>query len=170
MIPQLIKDGNVFVEGRGFAGKFKEMKLPKLTIKTEEINAGGMVGPIEVDMGLEKLEASVTLYEWNDDVIKRFGIANHSGVAFRFTFAAERDDASEELTPVEAVLRGRIKEMEPDGYKQGEAPSFSIQIAVSYYRYEHGGESLIEIDMPRYVYKVGGVDRYAARRAALGIN
>ena len=170
MIPAIIKDGNAFVEGKGYAGKFKEFKLPKLAIKTEDIMAGGMLGAIEADMGLEKLEASLTLYEWNKDIIKRFGVVNHAGIGFRFTFVAEREDASEELTHIEVVLRGRIKEMEADAFKKGESPALPIQLAVSYYRYEQAAETLIEIDMTNYIYKVGGVDLYAKRREALGIN
>jgi len=49
MLPKILKNFNVFVDGRGYAGKIDEITLPKLTIKTEEYRAGGM--------GMEKLEA-----------------------------------------------------------------------------------------------------------------
>jgi UDP-N-acetylmuramoyl-L-alanyl-D-glutamate--2,6-diaminopimelate ligase len=57
MLPKILKNFNVFVDGRGYAGKIDEITLPKLTIKTEEYRAGGMDIPVSIDMGMEKLEA-----------------------------------------------------------------------------------------------------------------
>ncbi len=57
MLPKILRNFNVFVDGRGYAGKIEEITLPKLTIKTEEYRAGGMDIPISIDMGMEKLEA-----------------------------------------------------------------------------------------------------------------
>ena len=39
MLPKILKNFNVFVDGRGYAGKIDEITLPKLTIKTEEYRA-----------------------------------------------------------------------------------------------------------------------------------
>jgi P2 family phage contractile tail tube protein len=39
----------------------EELTLPKLTLKTEEFRNGGMDAPIEVEMGMEKLESEFTL-------------------------------------------------------------------------------------------------------------
>ncbi|WP_410541965.1 phage major tail tube protein [Wolbachia endosymbiont (group A) of Portevinia maculata] len=66
MLPKILKNFNVFVDGRGYAGKIDEITLPKLTIKTEEYRAGGMDIPINIDMGMEKLEADFTFaeYDW----------------------------------------------------------------------------------------------------------
>lgn len=54
MLPKILKNFNVFVDGRGFAGRAEEITLPKLTIKTEEFLGAGMSAPVEVDMGMEK--------------------------------------------------------------------------------------------------------------------
>lgn len=37
MLPKILKNFNVFVDGRGYAGKIDEVTLPKLTIKTEAV-------------------------------------------------------------------------------------------------------------------------------------
>ena len=55
------KNFNLFVDGKGFAGQIEEFTPPKLTLKTEEFRAAGMDAPIELTMGLEKLEASFSL-------------------------------------------------------------------------------------------------------------
>ena len=36
MLPRILKNFNLFVDGRGYAGRVDEITLPKLTIKTEE--------------------------------------------------------------------------------------------------------------------------------------
>ena len=36
MIPEILKNFNLFIDGRGHAGKVLEVTPPKLTIKTEE--------------------------------------------------------------------------------------------------------------------------------------
>jgi len=170
MIPQLIKDGDAFVEGRGYSGKVEELTLPSLTVKTEDIQAGGMIAPLSVDMGLEKLEASLKLYEWSEDIISRFATTNNKGVKFRFVFAAERDDVSEELTPIDVAVHGRIVSLDFSAFKKGSMVPLEVKIDVAYFRYESDGKALIEIDVTNMIYNVNGVDRYAQRRAALGRN
>jgi P2 family phage contractile tail tube protein len=38
---KILKNFNLFVDGRGYAGRAEEVTPPKLTIKTEELRAGG---------------------------------------------------------------------------------------------------------------------------------
>lgn len=40
MIPKILKNFNLFVDGRGYAGKAEEVTPPKLSLKTQEF--GGM--------------------------------------------------------------------------------------------------------------------------------
>lgn len=61
MLPKILKNFNVFVDGRGHAGKIDEIMLPKLTIKTEEYRAGGMDIPINIDMGWRNLKQTLLL-------------------------------------------------------------------------------------------------------------
>ena len=44
--PRVLKNMNLFVDGRGYAGRVDEIELPKLTLKTEEHRAGGMDVPV----------------------------------------------------------------------------------------------------------------------------
>ena len=48
-LPRVLKNMNLFVDGRGYAGRIDEIQLPKLTLKTEEHRAGGMDLPVEID-------------------------------------------------------------------------------------------------------------------------
>jgi P2 family phage contractile tail tube protein len=75
MLNDVLKNMSLFVDGRGYAGNIEELNLPKLTMKTEEFRAGGMDAPVEVDMGMEKLECDFTLTRFDKDLLKLFGLA-----------------------------------------------------------------------------------------------
>lgn len=168
MLPSIIKDGDVFIDGKGYFGKVEEITPPVLATKTEDFQAGGMIAALGVDMGLEKLESSIKCYEWSEDIYRKFGTVNGSSVSFRFMFASEREDASEELKAIEIVMRGRIVKLDPGSYKKGAISMLGVDIEPTYVRYEVDGKVLVEVDVPNMIYIVDGVDRYARRRVALG--
>ncbi|WP_425974064.1 phage major tail tube protein [Tepidimonas sp. HKU78] len=73
-LPRVLKNMNLFVDGRGYAGRVDEIQLPKLTLKTEEHRAGGMDLPVELDLGMEKLEAQLTISDFDPELFKLFGL------------------------------------------------------------------------------------------------
>ncbi|MCD6527000.1 MAG: phage major tail tube protein [Desulfuromonas sp.] len=168
MLPEILKNFSLFVEGRGYAGRVDEVTLPKLTRKMEEYRAGGMNAPVELDMGMEKLECSFTLSECNVDVLRQFGVSDAAIVPVKLKGAVE-SDADGAVVAVEVVLRGRWRELDMGSWKAGDKAVLKVAMAATYYKYSAGGEELIEIDTINMVEKVGGVDRLASRRAALGI-
>jgi P2 family phage contractile tail tube protein len=167
-IPRKLKAFSLFVEGRGYAGKVAELTLPKLTRKMEEWRAGGMNAPIDIDMGMEKLEAEFTLAEYSEEVLSLFGATNLAQIGLRFKGSIESDDDGT-VTPIEVVLRGRWKEMDPGSWKAGDSATLKVSVSASYYKYTSKGQDLIEIDVQNMVEKIGGTDRLAERRAAIGI-
>jgi phage tail tube protein FII len=55
----VLKNFNLFVDGRGYAGQVQDYTPPDLTAMTEDFRAGGMDGPIAIPLGIEALTASV---------------------------------------------------------------------------------------------------------------
>jgi P2 family phage contractile tail tube protein len=165
--PRIFKNFNLFVDGRGQAGKIDELELPTLTIQTEEHRAGGMDAPIELDLGMEAMEASFTLAEYDENVLRLFGLADGNAAQLTARGALQRD--GEAVVPVVVNLRGMLKEVELGTWQAGEkaAPAFSI--ALRYYRYESAGVVIHEIDVENMIRKVNGVDQLAQIRAAIGI-
>lgn len=168
-IPRKLKHFSLFVEGRGYAGRVEELTTPKLVRKMEEYRAGGMNAPIELDMGMDKLEAEFTLAEYNEEMFKVWGVRDNAGIGLRFKGALEADDGSGTVTPVDIVLRGRWRELDLGNWKGGDNATLKVSVALSYYKYNSNGEDLVEIDVPNMVEKVGGVDRLADHRAAIGV-
>lgn len=167
MITDIMKNMSLFIDGRGYAGKADEVVPPKLTIKTEEYRAGGMDAPIELDMGMEKLEAEFTLSSFDKDVLKLFGLAAGNLVPMTLRGALESEDGT--VTPVTMNLRGQIRELDMGTWKPGEKNALKIAVAVRYYKLTHGEEVIHEIDVENMIRTINGVDQMAPQRTALGL-
>lgn len=169
MIPRKLKNFNLFVDGRGYAGRIEELALPKLTVKTEEFRAGGMDAAVELDMGMEKLEGEFTLAEYAEDVIRQFGLTNGAAVALKFKGSIEADDAGGAKVPVEVVLRGRWRELDMGNWKAGDNSTLKVAVMANYYSYASNGQTLIEIDVPGMKRVIGGTDLLAQTRRNIGM-
>lgn len=169
MLPRILKNFSLFVDGRGYAGKVDELTLPKLTRKMEEHRAGGMNAAVEIDMGMEKLECDFTLAEYSEEVLKLWGLTDVAGCSLKFKGSLEADDAAATQTPVEVIVRGRWRELDGGSWKAGDKAVLKVAVAASYYKYSADGVDLIEIDVPGMIEKVNGVDKLAATRKNLGL-
>jgi len=167
MLDDILKNTALFVDGRGFAGNVEELTLPKLTLKTEEFRNGGMDAPIEVEMGMKKLESEFTLTRFDKNVLKLFGLAPGQLTPLTIRGAVISDDGTQ--TAVVVNLQGIVREMDPGNWKPGEKATLKIMLALRYYRLTNGGDVVHEIDVPNMVRTIGGVDQLSAVRSALGI-
>ena len=167
MIVNVLRNVNLFVDGRGYAGQVAEVNLPKLTVKMEEHRDGGMDAPAEIDMGMEKLECDFSTSNIDGALLRSWGLAPGNLVPITFRGALENEDGT--VTSVVVTVRGQVKDLDFGTWKAGEKVPLKCMIAVRYYKYEHGGTTEIEIDVDNMVRITGGTDRLAEQRAALGI-
>ncbi len=166
MIPKILKNFNAFVDGRGYAGRVDEITLPKLTIKTEEHRAGGMDVPVEIDMGMEKLEAELTFAEYDVELFRLFGLIDGNAVSLTLRGAIQADGEAE---PIVVNLRGSFREVDAGTWKAGDKATLKCMVAVRYYRLTINGDSVIEIDAENMIRIIGGEDQMATIRQAIGI-
>lgn len=161
------KNFTLTVDGRGYAGQIEEFTPPKITLKTEEFRGGGMDAPIELTMGMEKLEASFTLLAVDRDILRMWDVAEGRVVPFTAREALESYDGT--VTPVVHTMRGKIREIDHGTIKPGDKGTLKITLAVSYYKLQHGPDVVQEIDIENMVRVINGQDTMAAQRAALGL-
>ncbi len=165
-MPKILKNFNLHVDGKGHAGRVEEVTTPKLTIKTEEIRAGGMDAPAEVDMGMEKIEMSFSLIEYDPDVLTKFGVVSGNSVAISLRGALVDDTTT---TPMIIRVQGMFREIDMGNFKAGEKSVMQCAVACRYYAVEIGGKKLIEIDVDNMTRVIDGEDKLSEIRAALGI-
>lgn len=164
--PKVLQGFNVFVDGRGYAGKATEVVLPKLTVQAEEFRAGGMDAPVELDLGMEKLECTFTLGDYSPDAIRYFGLGHNDEVAVTFRGALGLGDGL--VVPVAVQCRGMVKELDNGSWKPGEKLEQKYSVALKYYRYSQAGETIHEIDVENMTRVINGKDMLLAARAAIG--
>ena len=167
MIVDVLRNVNLFVDGRGYAGRVEEINPPKLTVATEEYRGGGMDGPAEIDMGLEKLECDWTTSAIDADLLRAWGVAHGAMLPATFRGALVSEDGT--VRGVEARVRGYVKEVDWGTWKPGEKSPLKCMMAVRYYRFVHDGDVIHEIDVDNMVRIVNGVDQLEAQRQALGV-
>lgn len=164
---KILKNFNLYVDGRGYAGVCDELQLPNLAIVVEDFRAGGMDSSVAVEMGQEKLEAKFVLSGYEENVLLLWGIGQGQTVPLVARGALESLDGT--VTPVVVYMTGTIRSMEPGAWKAGEKSTLSFTMDLRSYKYTQAGKTINEIDVPNMVRIVNGVDRLAAQRNAIGI-
>ena len=164
---RLLKNINLFIDGRGYAGQVDEFDPPKLTIKMEEHRAGGMDAPVEEDMGMEKLESGFTLSQADREALKLFGMRKGNYVPLELRGVQQSDTGENEA--VTHFLRGQIKEVDWGTWKPGEKAPCKFMVALRYYKLEIAGETVHEIDIVNMVRIIDGTDQLADMRQGLGL-
>lgn len=166
-LPRKLKLMNFLADGNSFRGQITEITQPKLALKLEEYRAGGMIGPVKVNHGVEALEAQFKMGGYMTELLKQFGGAI-DGTPLRFAGAYQQDD-TEEVTSIELVMRGRFGEIDNGTSKSGDDTEQSYTVPLTYYKIIENGKDIIEIDLLNSVFIVDGKDRLAEHRAAIGI-
>lgn len=168
-LPNQLKNFNAYADGNSLMGVIEEVVLPKLTRKMESFQGGGMVAPIDIDHGLEKLELELNCAGgYVLEFIKQFGLGKVGGAMVRYAGAYQRDDTGD-VVAVEVVTRGRYSEIDFGNAKVGDKSTVKARVSLSYYKLVVDGQTVIEIDALAMVYIVNGVDMLADQRKAIGL-
>lgn len=166
-MPKKIKKFNLFNDGETKLGLVPKVKLPKLARKFEEYRADIMDGPIEIDLGGEKLEASFTLAEFDEQILTQYGVCDHAAVKVRLMASADADDCGHD--EVQVVMWGRWREIDLGELEAGGDSQMEVHMAITHYEYIKNDKPLVFIDRESGIEIVGGVDRTARQRKAIGL-
>ncbi len=123
-----------------------------------------MDGPIAQDMGMEAMQAEMTLAEWPPELIKMFGTRQR--MTLRPPGAIGEDGFSADSFV--ATLGGRFSVVNMADLKPGSDVPLKLTLEVDYFRMLHNGDELFEIDIEAGKRIIGGVDQLAELRAAMG--
>lgn len=168
-LPNQLKNLNVYADGNSLMGVIEEVALPKLARKMETFQGGGMVAPVDIDIGLEKLELSLTCGGgYVLEILKQFGLGKANGALIRYAGAYQRDDTGD-VAAVEIVTRGRYSEIDFGSAKVGDKSTVKANVSLSYYKLVIDGTVIIEVDALAFIYIVNGVDMLDKQRKAIGL-
>lgn len=169
-MPRKLKNMNMFNDANSYQGLSKTVTLPDLTRKLEMWRGAGMDGAVGADMGMgdDGLKIEWTVGGLDLISIRQHGITEAGGVALRWAGAYQQDDTGV-VTKVEVVARGRHETYSFGDGEAGEDTEHTITTVCTYYKLVVDGVEEIDIDILGMVLKVGGVDRLAEQRKAIGL-
>ena len=161
--PRTIRNFNAFIDGVSYAGLATEGKLPELKLQTASHRGGGMDGAMAIDMGMEAMQAELTLIEWASDPIKMFGTRQR--MTLRPGAMGEHDFTADSFV---CTLGGRWSVTSFADLKPGSDVPLKLTLEADYFRMLKDGDELFEIDVEAGKRIIGGVDQLAAMRNAMG--
>lgn len=166
-LPRVLKNMDLYNEGFSYVGQVKSVKLPTLGRKMEGYRSGGMPGEIQLDMGTALGSLEATFGGPMRDILRQFGAIGIAAVYLRFAGAYQNDETGA-VDAIEVIVRGRHEEIDMGEAAPGSASDFKTKFHPVYYKLVWNGRTEIEIDLLNMVETIGGVDRLAAQRQALG--
>jgi uncharacterized protein len=167
-LPRKLKNFNLFNDGASYMGLVPELTLPKLSRQMEEYRAAGMTGPVMVDFGNEAISLEWTAGGLIVDALKQYGANKHNAVQLRFAGAFQNDDTGE-VSAVEVTVRGRHKEIDMGNVKHASDTLHKFTTVCSYYKLTVDDDVVIELDLMGGIDNIGGTDRNADIRKAIGM-
>lgn len=160
----ILRNCTIFVDRESKIGQASEMELPVPKEKVEELRNAGMVMPIEVKLGYEKLDAKFKMTAFDPQVLKLFGLKVGDVREFMITGALVDEDGATHSAV--AYIRGFLMHAKADAWKPGDKKHENeFEVSVRYYRLTIDGEAIIEMDP--FEVSVGGQSQTADVRRAL---
>lgn len=163
----VLKNLTLWVDGRGMAGQVQQVNPPKLTQQLEEFRGGGMVAPVAITVGMERIVSDFSLVAYDPDVLALFGVVEGASTSLTIRGALESFDGT--ITPIVMTMRGKVTEQDPGTWEAGKVPYLKTTMELNYYKLQHGSTTVTEIDVENMIANINGTDTLAAMRTALGL-
>lgn len=161
--PRTIRNFNAYIDGRSYAGRCLEGKLPELKLQLANHRGAGMDGSTAQDMGMEAMKAEVTLAEWSPEVITLIG--NRERMTFRPVAKGQKDHSADGFV---CTMGGLWASTNFGDLKPGSDSPLKLALEVDYFRMLKDGEELFEIDIQAGKRVIGGVDQLKELRHKMG--
>jgi hypothetical protein len=160
----ILRNCTIFVDRISKIGQASEMELPVPKEKVEELRNAGMVMPIEVKLGYEKIDMKFKMTAFDPQVLKLFGLRIGDTREFMITGALVDEDGT--VHSAVAYARGFMREVKADSWKPGDKKNENdYEVSVRSYKLEIDGNPIIEMDP--FEVRIGGVSQTADIRRAL---
>ena len=164
-LPRTLKAFNITVGGKGNKGIVSKITLPKQKRKMEDLEVGGVDGPLEMDMGEEKLIITVYVKEINGGLTSGYGANTIDKTMFRLKGSVKSEDETVEK-PVQIIARGRWTEVDYGDWEAGKPGESKYIATLTYYKEVLDGVTIREVDKLRGIdINHLGVDILEARRS-----
>ncbi len=145
----------VHVDGDNYIGDALEYTLPSLELETDDVQAAGMIGKIDVVTGFAKQESNIKFLGFRPDMLKKVGVKFGAGAVNTFLLTSALIDCEDGVTHSGVcTIKGFIKKMDPGDFKGGDLPEINYEICPRETRLEIDGELVYELTP--FTFSAGG--------------
>lgn len=165
--PEVLVNFSLFIEGKGYAGKAKEIILPKTELNYKDHKSGGMDAPIPIDAGggMNALQADFTIEGYDSDLLGAAGASVGTVGVIARGFLSQEPGRKIGLI---ATMRGKFSTSDMGTWSADSSDSMlKMTMKCSYYRLDYNGRKLIEIDAVNAIRFVDGKDQLQEMRNIL---
>lgn len=166
----VISNANLYLDGVSFLGRASEVKLPEIKAKMLDVNALGMFSSIQVPVGLDKLEATLTMNGLYDDMVAVAADPFTSVlIMVRGTIEKFEGPGRTSQVPVVCHLQGTFSTNPMGSFKPHEKSDLQYQMSITACKCEIDGAVVYDIDVFANKFTVDGSDVLETYRANLGL-
>ncbi len=165
---QVLRRFTAFVDGYDARLTVDEITPPLVRDLAEEVKAGGLMSPLDVPLGIQKLEAGLKVNALLRPLMKQVGLTpgKHVRPTFRGVTISEIDGNQENHV---LVMQGRLN-IDANTWTAGSVTTMDFKMgSITYYKHTIDGSPLYEIDLLNCVCIIDGVDQWASIRSGLGL-
>lgn len=165
-IPQVIQECNVFVNGKGYLGVTKSLKLPTLEFETLETKGAmsaefstGVLKSTEIEFKLQVIDKNMFLATGLNSYVNR--------VPFLFKASIFQSGTTKKV-PLSLAITGDIKSIELPDLESAKEMEIGIKMSAHFIDLNIDGIPMILKDVENMICIIGGVDHMAMVRSNLG--
>jgi len=154
-----ITNANAYLDGTTLIGRLEEIELPSIKFTTDDVKNLGLFATIEMQSGLDKMEAKL---KWNaiyGDNFKAESPLKSVSLTIKSNMKSQGATGVLKNIPVTVTISGVFKEI-PLGTLKGQEKIDGLQhvMTVYYVKLEEDGKQIYEVDVFNNIIKFGSED------------
>lgn len=165
-IPQVIQEGNVYIDGIGYLGVTKKLKLP--TIEFEMIESKGALSTNYTTGMLKAIEVEFTVSVLDKNMWVNLGLNSFTNRIPWLFKASIFQSGKSKTVPFSAAFTGDIASYEVSEFESGKELEVTIKLSAHFVDINVDGVPMVLKDSENMICVIGGVDYMAGVRSNLG--
>lgn len=166
----VINNANIYIDGNSLVGKASQVKLPEIEIEQEELKALGLIGTINLPIGISALEAEITWNSFYSQVFKTaYSAFKNSQLMVRANVQTFDAAGRQNELPLVTILNATFSKNPLGEFKPKEKTEFVSTLKVHSIKQTLGSEEILFFDAFSNQYRVAGIDQLAQFRNNLGV-
>jgi P2 family phage contractile tail tube protein len=170
-VPRVLRNFNLYLLSTSWAGKCEDVTLPKIAMKKEEYRAGGMDIPDICDQGMEAMECSMNLLEYDEGIMQQYGVmtgsAPQDNADVKLRGAIANNDGTTHAVKID--MTGQWTSVEMGTWKAGENAKLALTMHVAKYTLIIDSKPIYLIDPLNMVRTINATDELALQKAAMAL-